>query len=576
MKKSKRFLSYLKSQKSLVVIIFIFALLFVLSSLSLPLLIGKGIDALLENSLDKFILIIALASSFTLIGVLSGYAFEYLVGKITQNVIYKLRLDVYEKINAISVGEFYKNTKGNLLQMEVNDIENVANGMFSIFKSLLEGIFTIIATIVLMLIVNWILAVLVIFLSPLCVFMSRFVAKFSHKYFKKSVELQSKVNTYSSELIDNLDLIKSFNYEDSEYKKYDKYSKELQKHGKIALFSASWVNPSTRLVNNTIYAIIGVIGIILIIYSNNNANWIINVGALMSVGKLSSFLIYINQYTKPFNEISAVLSEFETANTSFERINNFLNKDNDVDEGKIEIESIDKIEFKNVYFSYDKKTPLIENLNVTISKGQKIAIVGPTGAGKTTLINLIMRFYDIDKGEILINDINIKDISKASLRKAIGMVLQETWIFNGTVMDNVRYSNSNASDEDVKKACVFAHSDAFINTLPKGYQTVVGSKEGLSEGEKQMIAISRVAMLEPSLVILDEATSNIDTRSEKYINDDFDKLMNDKTSIVIAHRLSTITKADNILVINKGNIVEIGTHEELLKKQGLYYSMYNS
>ena len=576
MKKSKRFLSYLKSQKSLVVIIFIFALLFVLSSLSLPLLIGKGIDALLENSLDKFILIIALASSFTLIGVLSGYAFEYLVGKITQNVIYKLRLDVYEKINAISVDEFYKNTKGNLLQMEVNDIENVANGMFSIFKSLLEGIFTIIATIVLMLIVNWILAVLVIFLSPLCVFMSRFVARFSHKYFKKSVELQSKVNTYSSELIDNLDLIKSFNYEDSEYKKYDKCSKELQKHGKIALFSASWVNPSTRLVNNTIYAIIGVIGIILIIYSNNNANWIINVGALMSVGKLSSFLIYINQYTKPFNEISAVLSEFETANTSFERINNFLNKDNDVDEGNIEIDSIDKIEFKNVYFSYDKKTPLIENLNVTISKGQKIAIVGPTGAGKTTLINLIMRFYDIDKGEILINDINIKDISKASLRKAIGMVLQETWIFNGTVMDNVRYSNSNASDEDVKKACVFAHSDAFINTLPKGYQTVVGSKEGLSEGERQMIAISRVAMLEPSLVILDEATSNIDTRSEKYINDDFDKLMNDKTSIVIAHRLSTITKADNILVIDKGNIVEIGTHEELLKKQGLYYSMYNS
>jgi ATP-binding cassette subfamily B protein len=296
----------------------------------------------------------------------------------------------------------------------------------------------------------------------------------------------------------------------------------------------------------------------------------------MSIGRLSSFLSYTNQYTKPFNEISNVANEYESAKASFRRINNFLNLNNDINEGKETIDDIKDITFKDMSFSYNEERKLIEHFSLNIKKGQKVAIVGPTGAGKTTLINLLMRFYDPLSGEILINDKSYLNIDKASLRSNIGMVLQDTWIYSGTILDNIRYFKKDASKEEAIEAAKKAHADIFIETLPKGYETVVSNKQGLSEGQRQMIAIARVMLLNPNLVILDEATSNIDTRSELLITEAFDLMMKEKTSIVIAHRLSTIEKADIIIVLKDGSVVETGNHQSLMKKQGFYYSLYSS
>ena len=344
------------------------------------------------------------------------------------------------------------------------------------------------------------------------------------------------------------------------------------KEGKTALFSASWVNPSTRLVNNIIYSIIGVAGIIMMAYD-------IELGvvfAVMTLGRVSSFLSYTNQYTRPFNDVSNVFSEYEIAKSSFNRINDFLSLDDDVDNGKTILKKIDSIEIKDLSFSYNKDRPLIENFSLKINKGNKIAIVGPTGAGKTTIINLIMRFYEPNSGQILINGIDYKEINKSTLREQMGMVLQDTWVFHGSVLDNIKYTKTDATIEEVNDACKRAHVDSFIDALEKGYDTIINGKEGLSEGQKQMISIARVMLKNPDLVILDEATSNIDTRSELLISKAFDEMMKDKTSIVIAHRLSTIKSADTIIVMKDGSIIEIGNHKDLMNKQGFYYDLYMS
>ena len=355
-------------------------------------------------------------------------------------------------------------------------------------------------------------------------------------------------------------------------RRFNKKNQELKKEGIVAQFSASWVNPSTRLVNNFIYVIIGVAGIIMLSYDTDLAT----IFAVMSIGRLSSFLSYTNQYSKPFNEVSNVVHEYEAAKASFNRINDFWNLNNDIDGGNKTIEDIETIEFKDMSFSYASDRKLIESFNLIIKKGQKVAIVGPTGAGKTTLINLLMRFYDPNTGDILINNESYLNISKQSLRKNIGMVLQDTWIFSGTILDNIRYFKQDASEEEVVEAAKKAHADSFIETLPEKYMTRVSNKEGLSEGQRQMIAIARVMLLNPNMVILDEATSNIDTRSEKLITEAFDYMMKEKTSIVIAHRLSTIEKADIIIVMKDGAIVETGNHKELINKKGFYFSLYTS
>ena len=572
MSTKKRLFSYLKPLKGALILATIFSFLFVVSQIAQPFLLGKALDASKDNNQNAFNIYIFVALSLVVIGVVFGYLFEVMVMNVSQKVIKQARDDVYRKINSISIKDFDMKRHGDIVQLEIRDMENFAAGMFAVFKTLMQGILTIIITIVLMVLVNWILALTVIILTPLSMLMARIVSKFSYNHYKKQSELQASLNASSLETLNNIDIVQSLNYEDSAIDKFNVINQKLQKEGRIAQFSASWVNPSTRLVNNIIYVVIGVIGVIMLSHNDD----LLTVAAIMSIGRLSSFLSYTNQYSKPFNEVSNVVSEFENAKASFKRINDFLNILDDEDKGKEEIKEIKSIEFKNMSFSYDENRPLINRFNLKISKGQKVAIVGPTGAGKTTLINLLMRFYDPNNGTILINKKPYEDIKKESLRNKVGMVLQDTWIFKGTILDNIRYFKKDASQKEVRDAAKKAHADIFISNLPDGYMTMVSNKSGLSEGQRQMIAIARIMLLNPELVILDEATSNIDTRSEKLITDAFDLMMKEKTSIVIAHRLSTIEKADTIIVMKDGKIVETGNHVDLMQKQGFYYELYSS
>ena len=576
MNNKTRFLKYIKNEKLLIALIFVFVFFYVLANLSTPFLVGKALDEALAMNANNFIFIIVLISIICFAGVLAGYLFEYFVAKLVQNIIKQLRDEVYFKITNVSLNEIYVRKKGDIVQYVIGDIENVSNGLFSIFKSLIEGILSITITIVMMFIVNYLLAILVIVLTPISVFVSRFIAKFSHDHFKKQTMLQADLSAISFENISNIDLVQSYDIVDEANKKFDEQNKILKNHSRIALFSASWVNPSTRLVNNIIYGLIGVFGIILIVLTPDSTSFVNNIHASLSIGGLASFLSYANQYGKPFNEVSSVMAEFETALSSFKRINEFLNIDNEENKGELSLTKIDNISFKNVKFSYDKNKELIKNFSLDIKKGDKIAIVGPTGAGKTTLINILLHFYDINNGDITFDDVSINNIEKNSLRNNFAMVLQETWIFSGTIKENIAYVKDDASEAEIIRASRLAHADTFIDRLPKGYDTFVSSKDGLSEGEKQMIAIARLFLLNPDVVILDEATSSIDTRSEKLIGDAFDNIMENNTSIVIAHRLSTIQKSDVILVLKDGDVIEQGNHTYLMNKKGFYYSMYSS
>lgn len=572
MEAKKRLFYYLKPLKTALIVALIFAFLFVFAQIAQPFLLGRALDAAKDNDTNLFNVNVFIAFSLAVLGIIADYIFEVIVMNASQKAIKKTRDDVYQKINNLSIKDFDQKYRGDLLLLEIRDMENYAAGLFAIFKTLMQGLFTIVITILMMVMVNWILAIGVIILSPLSLLMARFVARFSHKHYQKQNSLQAEISSLSLETLNNLDIIQSLNHEEESLNRFKKENDLLKKEGTVASFSASWVNPSTRLVNNIIYVIIGIVGIIMLSYEPE----LVPLFAVMSIGRLSSFLSYTNQYTKPFNDISSVANEYEAAKASFRRINDFLNMPDDINNGQKEIDDIETITFKNLSFSYDIKRPLINDFNLTIKKGQKVAIVGPTGAGKTTLINLLMRFYDPLSGDILINDISSSLIDKNSLRNKMGMVLQETWIYQGSIKDNIAYFKPDASIEEIKEAAKKAHADAFINSLPKQYDTEVSNKTGLSEGQKQMLAIARVMLLNPELVILDEATSNIDTRSEKLITEAFDHMMQEKTSIVIAHRLSTIEKADVIIVMKDGQIVETGQHQELINKHGFYYSLYAS
>ncbi len=572
MSNKKRILSYLNKEKARLIISVIFGLLFVSSQMAQPFLLGYTLDYAKAGDSKAFYICLIVSLTLAIFGTVCDYLFEYIVGVISQRIIKRMRDDIFKKINALSIKDFDQKTQGDILQLELRDMENIATGIFAVFKTFIQGIFGVVITIIMMFMVNWILAIGVIVLTPLSVLMSTFVARKNHKYFKKQATLQSDISSISMEIIDNIDVIQSLNDEEQSSHKFNSTNEVLKKEGTLAQFSASWINPSTRLVNNTIYVLIGIAGIIMLAYDAKLALIL----AVMTIGKLSSFLSYTSQYSKPFNEISSVISEYEIAKYSFMRVNDFLNLDNQIDEGKEDIKDIQSIKFDNLSFRYDEERELIESFNLVISKGDKVAIVGPTGAGKTTLINLIMRFYEPREGRILVNDIPATDISLSSLRKNIGMVLQDTWIFDGTILENIKYTKPDATIEEVWDACKKSYADSFISTLPDGLNTQINSKSGLSEGQRQMIAIARVMLANPEIVILDEATSNIDTRSEKLITTAFDSMMRSKTSIIIAHRLSTIKQADIILVLKDGHIIESGNHESLMKKKSFYYEMYSS
>lgn len=575
-----RLFHYIKPQKKNILFASISVIIFLISQLLLPYLVGKSINAfgemdgtqfIVDIDLNTIVINLTIAAALCFIGAFFDFIFEYLVNIMSQNIVKAIRDDVYHKLNNAPIKTIDNMQSGDLVQLEIGDIENIANGFLSVFKQLIQGLLAIIITIILMFLVNWILAIGVIVLTPLSFFVSKFVATFSHKHFKKQAKLMSDLNALSLEAISDADLVQSLGYEKESIKAFQIQDEKLREEGKVAQFSASWTNPSTRLVNNTIYAIIGIAGIIMILYTTSFPI------LAMNIGNLTSFLSYTTEYTKPFNEISSVMAEFETAQFSFKRINNFLNLQDDIDEGKIILdEPIKEISFENMSFSYEKDQHLIEDFNQIIKNNEQVAIVGPTGAGKTTLINVLMRFYDPVDGRITYNGIDGKDISKKSLRSNFGMVLQDTWIFTGTILENVRYAKPDSSDEEVISACKQAHADTFINTLPEGYNTLVSSKSGLSEGERQLLTIARVMLAKPNIIILDEATSNIDTRTEKQISDAFDKMMENHTSIVIAHRLSTIQNASLILVLKDGHIIEKGNHKNLMTKKGFYYDLYSS
>ena len=571
MKKLYSIKSYLLKNIGYIILTFIVGTLNVGLTLYIPILTGKTIDFIIGTNNVLFDNIYPYLIYIAICGVMAAifyYMYDFLASLVCQNVIKGLRNDVFRKLEKAPIEYIDSHPHGDLVSRCISDIEQISDGLLEGFKQLYRGVITIVFTLAFMISIHYILALVVVFITPLSLFVASFITKKTHQYFTKQSRIKGEIGAYVLEMLDNQKVIKALTYEEDSIKKFESINNELYKVGVNAQFISSTTNPSTRFVNGLVYAAVGIIGSILIINP---------ISLPLTIGYLSSFLSYANQYTKPFNEISGVVSEFQNALSCLERVNEVLSIEPEIDQGNKNLDnSINNINISNVYFSYDKSKDLIKNFNLTVHKGQKIAIVGPTGCGKTTLINLLLRFYDVDSGKISFDNEDIYKYSKSSLRKKYGMVLQDTWIFKGSVYDNVAYSNPNATSEEIEQACRIVHAHSFIKRLPNGYQTIISENSGLSHGEKQLITIARVMLSLPEIVILDEATSSIDTRTEMKIAEAFNKIMEGRTSFVIAHRLSTIKNADLILVMKDGAIIEIGNHLSLLEKKGFYYQLYYS
>lgn len=571
MKKLYSIKSYLLKNIGYIILTFIVGTLNVGLTLYIPILTGKAIDFIIGTNNVLFDNIYPYLIYIAICGVMAAifyYMYDFLASLVCQNVIKGLRNDVFRKLEKAPIEYIDSHPHGDLVSRCISDIEQISDGLLEGFKQLYRGVITIVFTLAFMISIHYILALVVVFITPLSLFVASFITKKTHQYFTKQSRIKGEIGAYVLEMLDNQKVIKALTYEEDSIKKFESINNELYKVGVNAQFISSTTNPSTRFVNGLVYAAVGIIGSILIINP---------ISLPLTIGYLSSFLSYANQYTKPFNEISGVVSEFQNAMSCLERVNEVLSIEPEIDQGNKNLDnSINNINISNVYFSYDKSKELIKNFNLTVHKGQKIAIVGPTGCGKTTLINLLLRFYDVDSGKISFDNEDIYKYSKSSLRKKYGMVLQDTWIFKGSVYDNVAYSNPNATSEEIEQACRIVHAHSFIKRLPNGYQTIISENSGLSHGEKQLITIARVMLSLPEIVILDEATSSIDTRTEMKIAEAFNKIMEGRTSFVIAHRLSTIKNADLILVMKDGAIIEIGNHLSLLEKKGFYYQLYYS
>ncbi|MEI3527409.1 MAG: ABC transporter ATP-binding protein [Bacilli bacterium] len=565
----KRLVQYLKGYVFFIFVILVFALINVVTTLLIPVLIGNAIDCIIDfnnvnfEQINKILFFIFLC---ILVGNIFGYLYEYMMSFVCEKVVIHLRCEVFNKILHLPLSYIDSHRHGDMVSLIISDIEQVSDGLLQGFKQLYRGIIMIIATLLFMFLIKWKVALIVILVTPLSLFVAWFISKKSHDYFTKQAKIKGELSGYILEMVTNQKNIKSFCYEETAIQRFEQINQDLYQIGINAQFISSTTNPSTRFVNGLVYALVGIVGAVFVVKDPLS----------FSVGMLSSFLSYANQYTKPFNEISGVVSEVQSAFASFKRIINLLDVDDEIDDGLKEIDlPVDHIKFENVNFSYQENQPLITDFNLTIEKGEKVAIVGPTGCGKTTMINLLLRYYDPVNGAIYIDDVNTLDIKKDNLRQAYGLVLQDTWIFKGTVKDNIAYAKQDASFEEVVKAAKLAHAHSFIKRLPNGYDTMISSNSGLSQGEKQLITIARLMMLKPDMVILDEATSSIDTRTEKKIVDAFNYMMNGRTSFIIAHRLSTVQEADKIIVMKSGHIMEIGNHKELLAKDGFYAKLYH-
>ena len=582
MKPIKRLFSYIKKYPLFLIASLLCALIFVTSMCLTPLLFGKAIDEItfaLENSISlfetKFVFYLSFAGILIFSVLVFEFCFEFLNSLFVEKVTKEIKDDIFLKLNKVPISYIDSNYHGDLVSREINDSDNINIALISGFRQFYQGVIQIIVTFVVMFVLNWILGLVVVVLTPFGFMITYLLAHKTNKYFKGQAKIVGEMGAISLEDINNIDLIKSFNYEENAYEAFKTQNDALYKVGQKAQFSGSLTNPITRLVNNSTYAIVGMVAAILCALSFKDSNMIL--GASCTVGTILTFIQFSNQFAKPFNEISSCVPEIQTGFSSLKRINNVLNESNDGNDGKEKInEVIKKIEFNHVDFGYSKDKLVIKDFNIEVKEGQKIAIVGPTGCGKTTIINLLLRFYDPSQGSISFDNLNTKDILKESLRSSFGMVLQDTWIFSGTVRENIIYGKKDASEEEIIDATKKANCYDFIMRLPNGFDTYIDDYSGLSVGQKQLISIARVMLVNPKIMILDEATSNIDTRTEMKISAAFNILMEGKTSFVIAHRLSTIIHSDLILVMKDGEIIEQGKHDELLAKHGFYYDLYNA
>lgn len=569
-KSIKRILNYVKKSKLNLCITIILATISVLASLVIPKFIGNAIDLIVSKgrvdfeSLIPILLIIFFA---ILVSAVCQWLMSSVTNQITYSVTKQIRNDAFTKIQKLPLSYLDKHQTGETISKMITDVEQFADGLLLGFSQLFTGAITIIGTITLMLALNPLIAAIVIVLTPLSFFVAKFIAKKTYNMFVLQSTTRGEQTAFIEEVIGNQKLVKAYNREEKVVKDFDEINDRLEKASLDSIFYSSTTNPSTRFINNIIYAMVTLFGAIFALSGG------------ISIGMLSCFLSYATQYTKPFNEISGVIAEFQNALACANRVFDLLDEDietGDLDE-LVTIENPDgNISFSNVNFSYTKEKELIKNLSFKANKGQKVAIVGPTGAGKTTLINIIMRFYNVDSGDITLDDHNIYEITKGSLRESIGMVLQDTWLKTGSVKDNIRIGKPDATDEEVIEAAKNAHCHSFIKRLPNGYDTIITEDNGLSQGEKQLLCIARLMINTPPILILDEATSSIDTRTEIKIQKAFNTLMEGRTTFIVAHRLSTIVEADLILVMKDGQIVEQGKHQELLNKNGFYSKLYNS
>ncbi len=570
----KRIFSYVKRYNALMIFSLLLSVVSVAGALYIPVLVGRAIDLIVDSGavyFDNIFPILIRIAVIVAVTAVCQWIMNVLNNKITFGVVRDMRDKAFSKIERLPVSYIDSHPGGDIVSRVIADADQFADGLLMGFTQFFSGIITIIGTLAFMLSINLWITLVVVLITPLSFFIASFVAKKTHTMFRLQSETRGKQTAFIDEMIGNAKTVKAYSHADENIKQFDEINEQLRGYSLRAVFFSSITNPATRFVNAVVYAGVALFGAMLAVKTNQ---------AEISVGVLASFLAYANQYTKPFNEISGVITELQNAFTCAGRLFELLEEEEIPadSEGSKELKNVDgKLELVDVSFSYDKNKTLIKDFNLCVKPGQRIAIVGPTGCGKTTLINLLMRFYDIDSGKIILDGFDYRDIKRKALRENFGMVLQDTWLKSGTVRDNIKMGMPNATDEQVIEAAKKAHSHSFIKRLPNGYDTVIGEDGGsLSQGQKQLLCITRLMLCKPPMLILDEATSSIDTRTEIKIQKAFESLMQGRTTFIVAHRLATIKNADVILVMKDGNIVEQGSHNELLAKKGFYYTLYNS
>lgn len=566
-----RVLKLIRPYTYLVVSILVLAAVTVAATLYSPILIGKGVDCMIEKGLVSFPdlkLVLLQLAVVTAISAISQWVMSLLTNKMTYKIVDDIRRRVFAHMEILPLRYMDAHQPGDAISRISTDVDQFSDGLLMGFTQLFSGVMTILGTLGFMISIDGRITLIVVLITPLSFFVANFIAKRTFTMFRLQSETRAEMTSLVEEMVGNQKVVKAFAYEKEAEEQFDDINQRLQSCSLKATFFSSITNPSTRFVNGLVYTGVGIFGAFSAIQGR------------ITVGQLSSFLNYANQYTKPFNEISGVVTELQNALACAGRIFHFLDEE-PVPENAADTKTLDQVEgrvrFEDVSFSYTSEVPLIEHMNLEVKPGQRVAIVGPTGCGKTTVINLLMRFYDVNKGKITLDGVPIQDLTWESLRSSYGMVLQETWLKTGTIRDNISYGKPDATREEVIEAAKQAHAHSFIKRLPKGYDTVMGEDGGsLSQGQKQLLCIARLMLLKPPVLILDEATSSIDTMTEIRIQKAFQKLMEGRTSFVVAHRLSTIKESDVILVMKDGHILETGKHEELLEKKGFYAQLYQS